>query len=103
MDFSQVDPIDGLNESEAILLAQMHLGDSKFRHTRDIEKPTVLSGSEIADYPDYWFVTFPPKYWTVKKRSHYLVVIHKTTAEVKYGGVWSPQEIEQRGFGWIFE
>jgi len=100
VDYSDLNTVDGVNSYEAVLLAQKEILVTSFRHSRKVDEPDVLSGSEAEKHHDYWFIVFSPKISLIKAVQAYLVVVEKQTGAVVYKGIWDTQE--HPGLDWVF-
>jgi len=88
LDLSQINAIDGVDRSEAVILAQSNLANSIFKHKMKVAAPFVHSATETAQYLGYWFISFRPQEYLVWEKRNYLVVIDKNSGLVVYAGLW---------------
>jgi hypothetical protein len=78
--FTQVDPSNGINRYEAIMMAKSEIENAGLKNYFKNLKPILREDPYASKYPEYWFVDFTPKiyfdFWG------YLVVINKKTGEI---------------------
>ncbi len=97
--FTTVDPSNGINRYEAILLAKQEINKAGLRNYFNNLKPIIREDPVAAKYPDYWIVDFTPKiyfdFWG------YLVVINKKTGEIIHSrDYYFPAKIAD--LDWVF-
>lgn len=100
VDASKVDSKDGIDQNEAVIIAQMRISQTVECQTHKVGSSVVLSGTNAQAYPDYWFVSFPPKFFSFQRKIQYLVVIDKKNGEIRHASPWNTKEKED--FDWIF-
>ncbi len=101
IDSSKVDSGNGIDREEAMIIAQMRISKTMEAQSHKVTEPMVLSGTNAQAYPDYWFVIFPPKFFSFQWSTQYLVVIDKKTGEIRHASPWNPRERDN--FDWIFK
>lgn len=110
---AMVNTADGVGEAEAKLIAQRKIIATEEKRNYRITAPDVKTTEEALKYPDYWFVVFghnwfspvsmdpAAKTYTELRETQYLVVINKSTGEVKFFGEWYPKR--EKTFFWVFD
>lgn len=78
--YSRVAFGDGINFMEARTVAQQVMLNSPYTSSFDIFKPYILINDATEAYPNFWFVSFPPK--DSLSNLEYLVVIDKRSGGV---------------------
>jgi hypothetical protein len=71
---------DGINFMEARAVAQHVMLNSPYTESFDIFKPYIMINAATEAYPNFWFVSFPPK--DSLSSLEYLVVIDKRSGGV---------------------
>lgn len=108
----KVNYADGVNISEARLIAKRKIITTDEKRNYKITAPGVLANIYTEKYPNYWFVVFGhnwlspistdenAKTYTELKEAQYLVVIDKTTGDIPFSGEFFPKR--SHDFDWIF-
>ncbi len=108
-----VNTADGVSAHEAKLIAQHKIIAVDEKRNYRITAPDVKADAEALKYPDYWFVVFghnwfspvsmdpAAKTYTELRETQYLVVINKSTGDVKFFGEWYPKR--EKTFFWVFD
>lgn len=98
--FSTIEPKNGINQYEAILIADKKTEDADFRNYFQAIQPIIRTDKHAMKYPDYWFVDYTPEVWM--DFTSFLVVIHKKTGEViRARDYYWPEK--RPGLDWVFE
>jgi hypothetical protein len=74
-DYAQVRFADGINSHEALAVARMRLLRKSSKRAFDIFKSVVVQDIHTSQYPNFWFVSFPPE--DQMSPFSYLVVIDR--------------------------
>jgi len=98
--YKKIDYSDGINKSEAKLIAKKSLIDSPYRNFYRVIRPRILDNDETLQHPRYWFLKFRRKSSKLNK-SNYFVVIEKKTGEVIYAEKHYPNNAQN--YRWILE
>lgn len=98
--FTEVDPSNGINRYEAVLMAKKEIQDAGLRNYFQNLKPIIREDQHAMKYPDYWFVDFTPKiyfdFWG------YLVVVEKQTGKIIHShDYYWPAKIAD--LDWVFQ
>ena len=108
----QVDLTDGISMAEAKLIAKEKIINTPEKRYYRITAPAILNNLAAQAYPEYWFVAFghnwfspvstqAEKTYTELKEGQYLVVIDKSSGDVKFYGEYYSKRANN--FDWVFD
>lgn len=89
---------DGINQKEALAIAQMRLTQTAFTKSFNIDKPKTIKNEYSGKYPNFWFIAFPP--YDVMSEVEYLIVMDKYNGGIIRSTEYSPDV--QFTFEWLF-
>ncbi len=79
--YEKIDYSDGVNKTEAVLIAKNHIMKTKYVKDYQIVSPVILNNEQTKKFSNIWFVRFHPKKITLLTH-YYLVMISKETGEI---------------------
>ncbi len=97
---NEIDFSNGINATEALLIAKKQLISSDVRKKYILKSARVLSGYCERQYSRYWFVRFDARAFDESFWS-YLVVIDKETGNIRFAGEYVPLQVF--GYKWVFD
>jgi hypothetical protein len=89
---------DGVNQKEAVAIAQMRLKKTPFTNSFNVDKPRLIKNEFSSKYPNFWFITFPSQ--DVMSEVEYLIVLERYTGGVIRSTEYNPDV--QYNFEWLF-
>jgi len=98
-DYEKIVYFNGINEFEAITIAEYYTIKSEYRGYYDAFPAVLRKDDEALRYPDYWFVDFSPK--LAFDAASFLVVIRKSDGEVLLAMEYWPRK--RPGLDWVFK
>ena len=90
---------DGINQSEARAVAQMKLTKLPFTKSFNQDRPRVIKNEYTQNYPNFWFVSFPPR--DIMSEVEYLIVVDRYNGGVIRSTEYNPDV--QFTFDWLFK
>ena len=106
MTFSQIEKnkkqivaSDGINEIEALLIAQNTLLESDFKSYDQVIPGKIRQDEAALQYPDYWFVDYTPA--VTSNYPSLLIVIKKLTGDVFLTKEYWPNVVKD--LDWVFK
>ncbi len=96
----EIDFSNGINATEAVLIAKKQLISTDVRRKYILKSAKVLYGYYERRYKQYWFVRFDARSFDESFWS-YLVVIDKATGDIRFAGEYVPLEVF--GYDWVFD
>lgn len=109
----RVDFNDGVNITEAKIIAQRRILSVQEKRYYKLTAPGVINNAASFQYDDYWFVVFGrnwlspisteegTKTYTELKEAQYLVVIGKKDGQIVFAGEYYPRRSSD--FTWVFQ
>lgn len=88
--FERVVFFNGINEYEALAIANMQIRESSYKPYLKTTEPNILTNTQTLEYPGYWFIDFTQPY--LFDAPSYLVIIEKETGDVKFADSYYPRK-----------
>ena len=95
----QIDLTNGVNEIEAILIAQDKLLESEYKSYDKIIPAKIRNDEAALKHPDYWFVDYTPA--VPSNYPSLLIVINKMTGDIKLSKEYWPNVVKD--LDWAFK
>ncbi len=95
----QIDISDGIDKTEALLVAQINLLTSDFKPYDKVIPAKIRTDEAALKYPDYWFVNYSPV--VTSNYPSLLMVINKQTGEVILTKEYWPKVVKD--LDWVFK
>lgn len=93
-----IDISDGINETEALLVAQINLLESDFKSYDKVIPAKIRTDEAAQKYPDYWFINYSPA--VTSNYPSLLMVINKQNGEVIFTKEYWPNVVKD--LDWVF-
>ena len=94
-----IDISDGIDETEALLVAQINLLTSDFKPYDKVIPAKIRTDEAAQKYSDYWFVNYSPA--VTSNYPSLLMVINKQTGEVIFTKEYWPKVVKD--LDWVFK
>ena len=94
-----IDISDGIDETEALLVAQINLLSSDFKPYDKVIPAKIRMDEAAQKYPDYWFVNYSPA--VTSNYPSLLMVIDKQNGEVIFTKEYWPKVVKD--LDWVFK
>ncbi len=95
----QIDISDGIDETEALLVAQINLLTSDFKPYDKVIPAKIRMDEAALKYPEYWFINYAPA--VTSNYPTLLMVIHKQNGEVILTKEYWPKVVKD--LDWVFK